>query len=413
MLPPSSRSGLERNASLYPLYASLFAADFWLPVFFLYFSESLSLEAAILLESIYFAAVFLLEIPSGYFSDVIGRRITLVIAAATTALAYGLFFFATTFWQFALAQILLAGGIAFNRGTDVSFHFDTLASLEREEEFAPREALVARNTFAASAIASLGGGVIGWFSLSWAYAASLLAALGALLIALRFTEPAAHERPASYSRDFAKQIGRSLAHLRDPALAWIFLFSIFWVVLNHIPYEFYQPYIRLVEAKEGWSGRSTPLVAGLSSAGAMLVGAFVAARSTKLCQRIGTAPTMLISLVIQGAIIGVMSLMLDAWVVVMLFFRVVPRALATAPINVAVAPRVEQSLRATYLSLQSLVGRLAVSGVLAGLWLLPKDHSASTWDSLSVMLRAASVIAVVGLGLLLPTAGLARIDRAE
>ncbi len=39
--PP--RQALERNLNLYPLYQGLLYAYFWLPVFFLYFSERLPL----------------------------------------------------------------------------------------------------------------------------------------------------------------------------------------------------------------------------------------------------------------------------------------------------------------------------------------------------------------------------------
>ena len=56
---------LERNVRLYPRYAGLFNALFWIPVFFLYFSQRLALEEVLLLEGLYYAAVVILEVPSG------------------------------------------------------------------------------------------------------------------------------------------------------------------------------------------------------------------------------------------------------------------------------------------------------------------------------------------------------------
>ena len=71
--------GLERNTTLYPWYRAGYEAYFWLPVFFLYFNERFSIERVLQLEAIYFLSVVLLEVPSGYFSDRIGRRPTLLI----------------------------------------------------------------------------------------------------------------------------------------------------------------------------------------------------------------------------------------------------------------------------------------------------------------------------------------------
>lgn len=73
-------SSAERNLKLYPWYAALLHAHFWFPVFFLYFNSKFSLAEVLRLEAIYYAAIVLFEVPSGYFSDVVGRRATLLIA---------------------------------------------------------------------------------------------------------------------------------------------------------------------------------------------------------------------------------------------------------------------------------------------------------------------------------------------
>ena len=52
---------MDRNLELYPWYQALRNGVFWLPVFFLYFLSVVSLEEALLLESIYYLAVVTLE----------------------------------------------------------------------------------------------------------------------------------------------------------------------------------------------------------------------------------------------------------------------------------------------------------------------------------------------------------------
>ncbi len=141
MTDSDSPERLQRNVELYPWYVGFFNAFFWMPVFFLFFNEHVSLSEVLQLEAVYYAAVVALEVPSGYFSDKVGRRPTLIISSTALLAAYVLFFFGSTFIVFAAAQALLAMGIAFNSGTDASFHYDSLVALGREDEFDQREAI--------------------------------------------------------------------------------------------------------------------------------------------------------------------------------------------------------------------------------------------------------------------------------
>ena len=146
-------------------------------MFFLFFLDKLPIEQVLWLESIFYLAVVILEVPSGYFSDTIGRRATLVISAIGIVCAHGLFFFGSyavdVFPLYALAQVLLAVGTSFKSGTDTTLHYDSLHSLGREDEYPAREAIASRNSFMASAIAALIGGIVASIELRYAYAASL------------------------------------------------------------------------------------------------------------------------------------------------------------------------------------------------------------------------------------------------
>ena len=70
---------MSRNARPYPWYALTSNAYFWTPMFVLYFLEHMSLADVLRLEAIDDIAVVVLEVPSGYFSDRIGRQPTLLI----------------------------------------------------------------------------------------------------------------------------------------------------------------------------------------------------------------------------------------------------------------------------------------------------------------------------------------------
>jgi MFS family permease len=126
IVPPAQETdALERNLELYPRFLAAQNLLFWMPVFFLYLTSLVSLEQALALESLYYLGVVLLEVPSGYFSDRLGRRPTLVIAALCWCASYLLFAAAGSFASLAVAQLLLAAGWAFNSGTDSSIGWPT------------------------------------------------------------------------------------------------------------------------------------------------------------------------------------------------------------------------------------------------------------------------------------------------
>ena len=93
----------HRNLRLYLWYSAIYNTFFWLPVFFLFFSSHLTLDQVLKLEAIYYISVVALEVPSGYFSDVIGRKPTLLISSLAFVVACILFFFGASFGMFIAA----------------------------------------------------------------------------------------------------------------------------------------------------------------------------------------------------------------------------------------------------------------------------------------------------------------------
>lgn len=397
--PDEERAALERNVRLYPAYAGVSAAHFWLPVFFLYFARRLPLGDVLRLEAIYYAGVVLLEVPSGYFSDSVGRRATLLISALALVASYAVFFFADGFAMLAAGQLALATGLAFRSGTDVSFHFDSLACLEREDEFGAREARVGRNVFLVGALGALLGGASAAFGLRWAYALSFLGALVQTVFALVFREPPRRVRDEPLARGIGTQMRACVGYLRDRRLLWLFAFAVFMTIVNHVPYEFALPYLERLGGSLGLPGRGTPLVTGLYTAAAMAVGGFFAARSIRIRDRLGLWWTLLTAAALQTLVIGAMAAVVHLAIVPLILLRTAPRGLMTAPLNAAVAPALARRHRATFLSLQSLAGRLAFSGTL----LLLGAAADGAGRELAAPLRGAAALAAAGFLALLVT----------
>ncbi len=253
-------SGARRNLRLYPWYVAGGSFFAWIPVFFLYFSTHVTLTEVLALEAIYYASVVLLEVPSGYFSDRVGRSPTLIISAAGLVAAYATFGLASSFVALACAQVLLAAGLAFNSGTDTSFHLATLEELGEADRYADREAKLVSLTFAVGGAAAVAGGAIALIDIRFAYGLSLLGAAVALVAALAFAPVARASDEASAS--LVDSLRGCVDLAMTPRLGWFFAAAVVATVINHIPYEFYQPYLERLEDTP-WDAGTTPLVAGL------------------------------------------------------------------------------------------------------------------------------------------------------
>ncbi|MGI9303671.1 MAG: hypothetical protein ACR2RB_13370, partial [Gammaproteobacteria bacterium] len=190
--------------------------------------------------------------------------------------------------------------------------------------------------------------------------------------------------------------------LRNPALAWLFAFSVVLFVLAHVPYEFYQPYLQLLDAGEMLGRSDAPSVSGLLMSLTMLIGAWAAGRSVHWRDRVGLGALLLTAGFVQLLVVAGLGLWLHAGIVALVLFRNMPMAMVRAPVNAAIVPRVATTQRATYLSIQSLASRLAFAALLASLS-FSVDKAAMDWQSLSFILLLCAGLGLVSLLLLLVT----------
>ncbi len=226
----TASSGARRNLRLYPWYVAGGSFFAWMPVFFLYFSTQVPLPQVLAREAIYYASVVLSEVPSGYYSDRVGRRPTLIISAGALVAAYTTFWLASSFAALGCAQVLLAVGLAFNSGTDTSFHLATLEELGEADRYADGEAKLVSLTFAVGAAAAVAGGAIGLVDLRLAYGLALLGAVVALVAALAFAP--LERAPDERSTSLMGSLRSCLALARTPRLGRFFAAAVVATVIN-------------------------------------------------------------------------------------------------------------------------------------------------------------------------------------
>lgn len=398
---PSNHS-ISNNISLYPWYRSLTSAMAFLPIFFLFFNEIVSLREVLLLESVYYISVVCIEVPSGYFSDRIGRKKTLIISTIFFIISYLVFGFSYDFKTLAIAQVLLAAAISFRSGTDTSFYYESLADAGIEDEYGQREASVQSWIQITSALAVLAGGFLGAISLELPYYFSVVIVIPALIICFLFKEPGSNEKAGI---PFFKQLGICFSYLKLPQLKWLFIFSVLMYAMTHIPYEFYQPYLQLLEDRGDLVFTNAPIASGVLFAGTRFVAAYAAKMSVTWTERFGIYKILFIAIIIQAIIIGLLGVMLSLFLVSVVLFRNFSMMLTRAPINAIIAPIVNSNQRATYFSIQSLAYRLSFATVLVVLALPFGSEHATDWPALSWMLRVsfvASIICTIALFIFIP-----------
>jgi MFS family permease len=330
-------------------------------------SQSLPLDQVIELSAVYYLSVFVLEVPSGYFSDRIGRRTTLLLAAGSLAGSYCCFIIGAGFWWFAAGQFLLASGIAMQSGTDTAFLYDSLKTLGREAEYAQREASAEQWGSIMLAIATLSGGVLGLIDLRLAYVFSLFSAITMGVLAWRFTEPVHAPDSESLPQSFGRVVLSCVARLRDPVLGWIFAIVIVLYAMAHIVYEFYQPYISLLQMPLLEASAYAPLISGVVISISMFGGALGARASIAWQRKLGLVGLLALAMCIQLGIVAAMAVAISPLVLVLVCARNFPMSLVVAPVRSAIAPRISREQRATYLSLQGLAERLFFALLLLGL----------------------------------------------
>ncbi|MCP4870491.1 MAG: MFS transporter [Proteobacteria bacterium] len=347
---------MSRNLALYPLYRGLRGLMFWLPVFFLYFQSVLDVADVLVLEALYYLGVVVAEVPSGYFSDRVGRRTTLLIAMGAWTAACWLFVLTASFVPFAAAQLGLALGMAFNSGTDSALLYDSLKALGREDEIAAHESKAQAWGLGATALAAVLGGAMAGLDMRFAYAFSALSAALAFAVAWRFVEPA-----RSRALPPVRQVVAVAGRLRDPVLRWTFLFVVAMTVFNHVPYELFQPWLELLLGDGDGAYARTPLAAGIVIGLGFAISSWASTKAAAWGAALGLRRGMFSVLAVQSAVMAAMAVAVHPIVVGFILLRTVPSALMQPLMLSAVHPRVDSGQRATYLSLQSLAGRLAFS----------------------------------------------------
>jgi hypothetical protein len=162
----------------------------------------------------------------------------------------------------------------------------------------------------------------------------------------------------------ARAIWRALA---EPAVRWTTAFVVASTVAVHVPYELLQPWLAALADRldrRALDVAAAPAIAGAATAVIAAVAAAASPHGPRLAARFGAHRVLLGTGALLVAVTGAMA-WIHPLVLVPMLLRSVPSALASPVVAAILHPRLDSSVRATFLSAVSLAGRLAFALALA------------------------------------------------
>jgi MFS family permease len=154
-----------------------------------YESNGLSMKDIMILQAIYSISIVILEIPSGYLADVIGRRKTLIIGSVFGILGFTTYSLSVGFAGFLVAEIILGIGQSCISGADSAILYDSLLDRGEEKTYTRYEGRVTALGNVAEALAGIVGGLLVGISIRAPYVAQVFVASIALPAAITLVEP--------------------------------------------------------------------------------------------------------------------------------------------------------------------------------------------------------------------------------
>jgi hypothetical protein len=240
--------------------------------------------------------------------------------------------------------------------------YDSLKAERRETEVAALEIKAWRFGFTGLALSAVTGGLIALYEPAAVYFCSTIALTAGVGIAALMREPPrVDNEDAAFSP--AEQARVVLARLGERSLAWYFVLAVAMYVLSHVPYVFGQPFIEQALDRFGLAA-DAPLVSGGVVAAMMLVSVAASWLALPLTERFGARAVLLAAMALQVLLVGVLAATAHVAAIAILLLRMVPNAFARPLILAGVQPQLASAYRASFLSLQGLVGRLLLAATL-------------------------------------------------
>ncbi|BCS96608.1 MFS transporter [Desulfoluna limicola] len=321
------------------------------PIVFLFYRENgLGTRDLFLLKAVYSFAIVVMEIPSGYFGDVWGRKTSLVIGSVLGAVGFGLYCVSTGFWGFLVCEVVLGVGQSFISGSDSALLYDTLQEGGQGEAYLKEEGRLVSIGNYAEAVAAPIGVALAALSLRTPFYFQALVAFSAVPASLLLFEP---KRRKITSKGNVTQVFQIIRYAltRNTGLKWSIIYSSVIGTATLTMAWLIQPYFVFLAVPLALYGLFLPAL--------NLTTGSVSMHAWKVEKSLGRDRTVLFIAVAIASIYLALSFFSTLWAVGLLFLFYTVRGVATPVLRNYINASTPSEIRATVLSIRSLIIRLA------------------------------------------------------
>ena len=340
----------EKNITkLYWIY-SFNSTGFHLVVYTLFIlSKGFSMQQFFLIEAAAVIVNVVTEIPTGIFSDRIGRKWSLLISSLIGIPACLFIIISSNFYVVLIAMSMGGIAISFSSGTDTAFLYDTLKALNREGEF--NKVFGKMRWFGSwtGAIGGIIGGIIATYGLAYPWWAAFIVNFPILFITMTLREPPlSEESTADETKRF--HLTESLKYsFKGESGFFIIYASVIWLFFS-LGFWLWQPYLKLI---------SVPILYfGFFYATERLLSGFASKYAFKIEGKIGISK----SLLFIPLILALAFLLESRFAVIIGFLFIFLQSISSGYFSPILAgyinSRIPSSRRATVLSTKNMLSSI-------------------------------------------------------
>ena len=391
---------MARTLWLYNLYRALCTAHLHKAVFvFVFLARGLSMAEILLLQTIFTAAAFALEVPTGAWADRLGRRQSMRLGSLLMAVASVGYFVAPGFAVLALCEFTFAAGLTLTSGADSAYLYDQLKQAGRAKEYLRREAAANAAKYVGLGVAAAAGGLLAYVhSPDATFLVTAVTCAGAFGVTFFFPATSGRNRTAatqSQAPGLLEGMHHGLSTIRrSPALCWLLVYSALLFTLVILSGTLFQPLLK----NQGFNF----LGIGLVFAGLNFVGAAAALRLGRSVWSRWQEPILWLMPALLVFCYLFMGLLGPLMVVGLMFGHYVVTGVYSPVVKTLINEEMSDSgVRATVLSAESAAKRLvllAVAPLLSLVFSLSGTGSAGSAPSTLAMRPV--LLACSGLALL-------------
>ncbi len=365
--------------------AALTSAYFFMPIYVIYlYSKGLSFTEIMLLEAVYALVPIVLEIPTGYFADIKGRKASLAISASCMIIALTVFLLGTEMWHFLVSMIFWGVCVAFWSGADSALVYDTLLSARQEKRYPSVWGKVSFIMLLSFAISSATGGAVAGIGLSIPFILTLIASVPAFLLILWLKEPA-REKLLMKKGHLRNLIKISKEALRNKTFLLITAYGVFFTGIYTVLFFVVQALALTLGVSLGMLGTLFAL-----SGMAIAVGTLV---EPKIYNRRTIGLQLLALAIVSGVSLIILANLKTPWALLILLVPALACGMIQIAANTIINEIASSDKRATILSVEGMTLKAAY-GVFAVLMGPLLDNY-----SVKPVLIVAALSAIIGSGI--------------